>query len=279
MLHYGIFHLIKIPSHFLHVQILIQGRESLNRAVDGDIVAIELLPEEEWTAPSEIVLEDKSDDAVDDDTVNNEKETERILHENASNKEQRTMTGRIVGIIKRKWRQYCGILQRNILEGSSRHIFCPAERKIPRVRIETRQAEKLYGQRIIVAIDQWPRHSRYPQGHFVRALGPLGDRETENEVLLIEHDVPHSKFSEEVLSCLPELPWIITEQVREIRTFIFNPNLNFLSRLKFDLMSRVRESRHCVEISSKCVLFFAFLLLVGFAFPRAREFDVRWIFL
>lgn len=172
---------------------------------------MELLPEDEWTAPSEIVLEDKSDDPI-DDTVN-EDENERILHE-SSNKKERTMTGKIVGIIKRKWRQYCGILQKNVLEGSSRHIFCPAERKIPRVRIETRQAEKLYGQRIIVAIDQWPRHSRYPQGHFVRALGPLGDRDTENEVLLIEHDVPHSKFSEEVLSCLPKLPWIITEKVK-----------------------------------------------------------------
>lgn len=122
-------------------------------------------------------------------------------------------TGIIVGIIRRKWRQYCGILQPNLIKGSVRHIFVPAERKIPRVRIETRQSEKLSRQRIIVAIDSWPRHSRYPQGHFVRALGPLGDKDTENEVLLLEHDVPHSKFSEEVLSCLPQLPWSITPEV------------------------------------------------------------------
>lgn len=68
-----------------------------------------------------------------------------------------------------------------------------------------------------MAIDQWQRHSRYPQGHFVRSLGPLGDKDTENEVLLIEHDVPHCKFSEEVLSCLPKVtdsnPWVITEEV------------------------------------------------------------------
>lgn len=54
---------------------------------------------------------------------------------------------------------------------------------------------------------------RYPVGHFVRALGPLGDKDTENEVLLLEHDVPHSKFSEEVLSFLPKLPWSITKEV------------------------------------------------------------------
>jgi len=52
------------------------------------------------------------------------------------------------------------------------------------------------------------------QGHFVRALGPIGDKDTENEVLLLEHDVPHSNFSEAVLSCLPSLPWIITDEVK-----------------------------------------------------------------
>lgn len=46
----------------------------------------------------------------------------------------------------------------------------------------------------------------------MRSLGKLGDKNTENEVLLIEHDVPHSKFSQEVLDCLPEMPWTITEQ-------------------------------------------------------------------
>lgn len=134
---------------------------------------------------------------------------------------EKTPTGVIVGIIRRKWRQYCGILQINQVSGSTRHIFVPAERKIPKVRIETRQAEHLKMQRIVVAIDNWPRHSRYPNGHFVRALGPLGDKDTENEVLLLEHDVPHSKWSEEVLSCLPRLPWIITNEVSMSRYSYF----------------------------------------------------------
>lgn len=190
---------------------MIQGRESLNRAIDGDIVCVELLPEKDWSSPSEIVLEDNANDPI-AETFEEDGNDEKIIRESV-NKKEKQPTGKIVGIIKRKWRQYCGIIQPNILKGSSRHLFVPAERKIPRVRIETRQAEKLYNQRIIIAIDQWPRHSRYPQGHFVRTLGPLGDKDTENEVLLIEHDVPHSKFSQEVLNCLPKLPWIISEQV------------------------------------------------------------------
>lgn len=38
-----------------------QGRVGLNRAVDGDIVAVKLLPEEEWSVPSRMVLQDEGD--------------------------------------------------------------------------------------------------------------------------------------------------------------------------------------------------------------------------
>jgi len=42
--------------------VLVQGHTGLNRAVDGDIVALELLPEAEWSGPSEIILEDSGED-------------------------------------------------------------------------------------------------------------------------------------------------------------------------------------------------------------------------
>ncbi|XP_059621933.1 exosome complex exonuclease RRP44 [Phlebotomus argentipes] len=195
--------------------ILLQGRESLNRAVDGDIVAVELFPEDKWSAPCGVIIQDDAEDpgdVLEDESglLKTPKEIERVP------------TGRIVGIIRRKWRQYCGILQPSALPGAVRHLFVPAESKIPKIRIETRQAEKLARQRIIVAIDQWPRHSRYPLGHFVRALGALGDKETENEVILLEHDIPHSNFSEEVLSFLPKMPWGITEADLERRVDLRN---------------------------------------------------------
>lgn len=41
-------------------------------------------------------------------------------------------------------------------------LFVPADRSIPKIRIETRQAEFLRTQKLIVTIDAWPRHSRYP---------------------------------------------------------------------------------------------------------------------
>ncbi|XP_057366442.1 exosome complex exonuclease RRP44-like [Daphnia carinata] len=187
--------------------ILLQGHASLNRAVDGDIVAVELLPEDKWTSPSGIVLEDQEDQDPGDQI-----EKEEALLTNSAKGKDRQPTGKIVGIIRRKWRQYCGILLPSVLAEGTRHLFVPAERKIPKIRIETRQAATLSSQKIIVAIDSWPRTSRYPLGHFVRALGNIGDKDTENEVLLLEHDVPHHSFPETVLACLPSMPWTISQE-------------------------------------------------------------------
>ena len=91
---------------------------------------------------------------------------------------ERLPSGRVVGIIKRKWRQYCGILQPSPIKSALHHLFIPAEKRIPKIRIQTRQAQTLSSQRIVVAIDAWPRDSRYPRGHFVRKLGQIGDKVT-----------------------------------------------------------------------------------------------------
>lgn len=93
-----------------------QGREGLNRAVDGDIVALRLLPEDQWSCPSEIVLEDVGEDPgdiIEDESIILESDGKK----KKIKKEDLTPTGIIVGIIRRKWRQYCGILQPSILKG------------------------------------------------------------------------------------------------------------------------------------------------------------------
>ena len=84
-------------------------------------------------------------------------ESEEALFGDSRKSKERQPTGRVVGIVRRKWRQYCGILLPSVLKEGTRHLFVPAERKIPKIRIETRQAANLSSQKIIVAIDSWPR--------------------------------------------------------------------------------------------------------------------------
>lgn len=91
---------------------MVQGRKGLNRAVDGDIVAVKLLPESEWSSPSDIVLQDEIEedpgDILDDEKILDEEKKKTPI--------EKTPTGEIVGIIRRKWRQYCGILQNSSLK-------------------------------------------------------------------------------------------------------------------------------------------------------------------
>ncbi|XP_076159782.1 exosome complex exonuclease RRP44 [Alosa pseudoharengus] len=189
-------------------EILLQGLQKLNRAVHQDLVAVELLPRDDWVAPSAVVLQDDGGKGEDDEE---EEEEEKKLQTKRVHRDAMKPTGRVVGIIKRNWRPYCGMLNVSQIKESTRHLFTPADRRIPRIRIETRQAATLAGQRIMVAIDGWPKNSRYPKGHFMKSLGNAGDKETETEVLLLEHDVPHLPFSQKVLSFLPKMPWAITE--------------------------------------------------------------------
>uniref|UniRef100_A0A1A8DQE9 Protein DIS3 homolog n=1 Tax=Nothobranchius kadleci TaxID=1051664 RepID=A0A1A8DQE9_NOTKA len=188
-------------------EVLIQGLQNLNRAVHQDVVAVQLLPRNQWLAPSSVVLQDDGV-AKDDDVEEDEEEKLRLSAAEAARKP----TGKVVGIIKRNWRPFCGMLNVSQIKESTRHLFTPADRRVPRIRIETRQASTLAGQRIMVAIDGWPKNSRYPNGHFVRSLGGAGEKETEQEVLLLEHDVPHQAFSQAVLSFLPKMPWAITPE-------------------------------------------------------------------
>ncbi|KAJ3884313.1 hypothetical protein GG344DRAFT_71441 [Lentinula edodes] len=54
-----------------------------------------------------------------------------------------------------------------------------------------------------VTIDRWDSTSRYPEGHFVRALGQVESKEAEQESLLLEFEVPYRPFGIAILDCLP----------------------------------------------------------------------------
>lgn len=78
------------------------------------------------------------------------------------------------------------------------------------LRSASSQAATLADKRIVVAIDGWETDSAYPSGHYVRTLGPIGDRDTETDVLLLENDINTAPFSPAVHACVPPLPWTVT---------------------------------------------------------------------
>ncbi|EFP74074.2 uncharacterized protein PGTG_00030 [Puccinia graminis f. sp. tritici CRL 75-36-700-3] len=215
--------------------VLLIGRESMNRAIDGDVVAVELLPREEWkSSTDDVVVEQDVVGAAEDPDPESagsslEEETEQKESRTISKTSKKTgagttsqPTGRVVGVITRNWRPYvCHIDRASIpisaLQSSlSAHaVFAmPLSRSVPKIRIRTRQASTLANQKILVSIDRWEPSSRYPEGHFVRALGIVESKDTEQESLLLEHDIPYRPFGKAILDCLPPAgdKWIVPEK-------------------------------------------------------------------
>ncbi|RUS19734.1 LOW QUALITY PROTEIN: hypothetical protein BC937DRAFT_87023 [Endogone sp. FLAS-F59071] len=234
-------------------QIYIIGRAHLNRAVQSDVVAVQMLPKNEWRgSPSVAVVEEEEEE--EEDVVEDTKKDEVGVHNarDASgetameivspkfttangkgcgyrakklapvciNLEIRYISGlnlRFIStncsidyvsnwILENRMVRYCGYIDKLSIKAaaSSQNVFFYAmDRRIPKIKIRTRQAHTLKDQRIVVAIDSWPNTSRHPIGHFVKALGAAGDKETETEVLLLEHDVPYQEFAPQVLKELP----------------------------------------------------------------------------
>uniref|UniRef100_A0A914KMQ1 Protein DIS3 homolog n=2 Tax=Meloidogyne TaxID=189290 RepID=A0A914KMQ1_MELIC len=198
-------------------QWFVQGSLNMNRAVHGDVVVAQLLPESEWTAPEKTIrlrdaeeTQNEGDNLPDADGEEEEEDGEDLEDSEAPAKKSRKEvlpSARIVGILRRNWRHYCGIILPPNMPGARQFLFAPSERLIPRIRIETSYYEQLIGKKVLVQIDSWPQDSHYPRGHYIRVIGNEGERKTEDEVILLEHEVPYDEFSPAVLACLPEIPW------------------------------------------------------------------------
>lgn len=229
LMHQGIFNVspynylegsIKVPA--FPKSLLVLGRESINRAVDGDVVVVEILPQDQWKQPSTKIIEEdtitKNENADNDERQDFISARERKALQEEAKKTQKGAsetqpqpTAKVVGVIKRNWRQYVGHIDPSSASKASNQgrkqdsvFLIPMDKKIPKIRIRTRQVDELLGKRLLVTIDAWDRDSRHPVGHFVRSLGELETKAAETEALLLEWDVQYRPFPKTVLDCLPK---------------------------------------------------------------------------
>ncbi|XP_064382954.1 DIS3-like exonuclease 1 [Halichondria panicea] len=177
-------------------EVLIYGNISRNRGLHGDVVAVQLLPRAQWRSRS------------------------GKLADSTGSSSDVMATGVVVGVILRKEKEYVASFEETSEPsvGSSKStkvLVYPYDMRVPKIRIGTRQAADLRGHRIVVRIDSWEVDSQYPNGHFVRSIGPIGSLETETAVILIEHDLSNNSFSKALLNELPsnsaESRWCVEE--------------------------------------------------------------------
>ncbi|VAI10157.1 unnamed protein product [Triticum turgidum subsp. durum] len=218
-----------VGSESIGDEIIIRGSSNMNRSFDGDIAAVELLPQDQWHDSKSFIADDDEDDNEDDvrlvpnsadDAPRNTNSTQSTVGSSAASVPSRPV-GRVVGIIKRNWNSYCGSLEPMPMPagsgGVAHALFVSKDRRIPKIRIQTRQLGNLLNKRIIVAVDSWDVMSRYPSGHYV---------------VLIENDINTRPFSTQVLACLPPLPWTLSpedvanpnrQDLRHVRVFSVDP--------------------------------------------------------
>jgi exosome complex exonuclease DIS3/RRP44 len=228
VLHQGIFHVS--PYNYLEgtVQVaafdkplIVLGRENSNRSISGDSLVVEVLPKDRWKAPSTKIIDEEALNQNDNaeveeiEAVVTERERGALQEEvkrahGGSSETKSQPTARVVGVIKRNWRQYVGTIDPGSTGSAASQgkkqqtvFLVPMDKRIPKIRIRTRQAGELVGKRVLVTIDSWDRDTRYPIGHYVRSLGDLETKGAETEALLLEYDVQYRPFPKTVLNCLP----------------------------------------------------------------------------
>eukprot|EP00887_Chlorella_sp_A99_P003744 scaffold7.g3744.t1 len=190
-------------------QVLVSGRTALNRAVHGDSVAVRLLPREQWrplaiaaeAAPGEDEgdllaaaaggdgAETAADEAAEPGAATAAAGSEAELDPVAqlfagASADALLPCGEVVGVLQRSGAEVVACLAEederalSSRQESSRQesVLCvPVDRRLPKLRLRSRQLHRLLGQRLVLRLDGWERGSSYPHGHLVRVLGPLND--------------------------------------------------------------------------------------------------------
>ncbi|KAM3663684.1 DIS3-like exonuclease 1 isoform X1 [Ammospiza nelsoni] len=203
----------------LQSDILIYGTKARNRAIHGDVVVVELLPVHEWKGRTVALCENETEDKAPADTTGDP-----------------MPTGKVVGIIQKNWRDYVVTFpskEESQSQGrnAQKVLVTPWDYRIPKIRISTQQAEALQEYRVVVRIDSWESTSLYPNGHFVRVLGRIGDLEGEIAAILVENSICAAPFSEIQMSEMPvsspKNPWKVSPEEAKKRLDLRDTHLIF----------------------------------------------------
>jgi len=261
-----------VATDSLDSDIYICGSKDRNRALEGDVVAVELLDVDEvWGTKKE--KEEKKRKKEENQAFdsraqqNNRREDKKrddvevegqgltLFEEEEVNDEQRpNFAGHIVAVVERMPGQLfsgtLGLLRPSSaatkekqeaerreregvdLRGGQREEqrpkivwHRPTDKRVPLIAIPVDQApadfladpNKYSSTLFIAGIKRWPITSLHPFGTLVEELGPIGDIEVETNALLKDCNFTSEEFSENVVKCLPPLPWTIPEREYEVR--------------------------------------------------------------
>uniref|UniRef100_A0A674C9M8 DIS3 like 3'-5' exoribonuclease 2 n=1 Tax=Salmo trutta TaxID=8032 RepID=A0A674C9M8_SALTR len=251
--------------------IFLDGTAARNRALNGDVVVVQVLPQEQWKVsssgrsqtPGKKTKRPPSPDVI----VEAETEAEEQLAKRVENISlNATGTGispqQVVYIVEQKHsRAATGFLK--FLPDKPFAMFSPVDHRVPRVNVPLPDCPHDFCSRpgdyanilFIVRITSWPDDSNFAEGRLAKTLGQAGEIEPETEGILIEYDVDFSEFSVEVLGCLPQkLPWTIPPEERvfeftHVCIYLWKSSMTKFSCNVLSLLGNFELGVHIADVS------------------------------
>ncbi|KAL0574675.1 Translational repressor [Marasmius crinis-equi] len=261
-----------VATEVLDADIYICGSKDRNRALEGDIVAVELLDVDEvWGTKKEkeekkrkkeenAAYDPKGAAGRKDDKKKDDVEVEGqglmlFEDEEVTDDVKPQFAGHVVAVVERMPGQlFSGTLgllrpssaatkekqeaerreregdrgdepRRAPIERPKIVWFKPTDKRVPLIAIPTEQApldfvqnSEAYVDKLFVAcIKRHPISSLHPFGTLVEELGPIGDIEVETSALLKDCNFPTEEFTDNVMKCLPPMPWTVPDRELETR--------------------------------------------------------------
>lgn len=145
--------------------VFIPDVQHMNRAIDGDIVIIEILPRSAWRVPSKRIAPSMEEESLVNTTGDEHGHGTDVSSNEADVRgsgASAKATGKVVGIFKRNWRPYCGSLEVSDKKKGT-VLFLSVNKRIPKIKISSNQVEALMDKvrtsRTTVAIEQATAYS------------------------------------------------------------------------------------------------------------------------
>uniref|UniRef100_A0AAQ5WXM4 DIS3-like exonuclease 2 n=1 Tax=Amphiprion ocellaris TaxID=80972 RepID=A0AAQ5WXM4_AMPOC len=239
------YHEAFIPSPDDTRDIFLDGIVARNRALNGDVVVVQILPQEQWKvvrsdtdcegasesetqkehimqraqkkrerAPSpDVIVEDQCSDQ--EELISKQKNI--TLMDTGTVKKGITLLPssfvyQVVYIVEKKHsRAATGFLK--FLPDKPFAMFSPVDHRVPRINVPLRDCPEDFRSRsgdytntlFICRITNWAADSNFAEGQLAKTLGQAGEIEPETEGILTEYDVDFSDFSNEDLKDLTSL--------------------------------------------------------------------------
>lgn len=232
-------------------EVLIRGSKHMNRALHNDVVAVQILEDDEGEFSGkeeedyfEEVISPEEEQQEEEQPQESNHQEEHFNGETKGKNETEVpqknnarkgkVYGKVVGIISRGRKEYGGVIRAYEKEQSAQKkkilFFKAFNNKVPYIIIKSSMGEELKNKRVIVVIDRWDYNSKYPLGRCLSVLGICDDVETETKLIYNEYNISTKEFSESAYKCLPPSDWVIPEDeyykrrdFRDVLTFSIDP--------------------------------------------------------